>query len=177
MAESNQADSVTIVWVFKKSAVEHNFGTNYVQQPRFHSPWCNGYRRRGGARSVMVIVIGNGYGDMSSNPWTRLMAFHKALIPVGKVWIQLFTLQLWVNSRADWILQPVVRQLVKEKENSEFKPVKLRLKIDLCVISCLSGGVGKYIYIYISHLVAGCKETNVPCEWRKLRSEKWLFLK
>ena len=34
--------------------------------------------------------------------WTRLIAFHIALIPLGKVWIQLFSL-----------------------------PVKLRLKIDL----------------------------------------------
>ena len=32
--------------------------------------------------------------------------FYIALIPMGKVWIQLFSLQLWVNSRADWVLQP-----------------------------------------------------------------------
>ena len=38
--------------------------------------------------------------------WTRLIAFHIALIPLGKVWIQLFSLQLWVNSRADWVLRP-----------------------------------------------------------------------
>ena len=37
--------------------------------------------------------------------WTRLIAFHIALIPLGKVWIQLFSLQLWVNSRVDY-LQP-----------------------------------------------------------------------
>ena len=43
-------------------------------------PWCHGYRHR---------------------KWTRLIAFHIALIPLGKVWIQLFSLQLWVNSRAD----------------------------------------------------------------------------
>ena len=30
-----------------------------------------------------------------------MVAFHIALIPLGKVWIQLFSLQLWVNSRAD----------------------------------------------------------------------------
>ena len=53
----------------------------------------------GGARGVMVIVAGNGHGDTSSNP--GLIAFHIALIPLGKVWIQLFSLQLWVNSRAD----------------------------------------------------------------------------
>ena len=36
--------------------------------------------------------------------WTRLIAFHIALIPLGKVWIQLFSLQLWVNSRVDWVI-------------------------------------------------------------------------
>ena len=38
----------------------------------------------------------------------------------------------------------LVRQLVLEKENSEFKPVKLCLKNWPCVISYPSGGVGKY---------------------------------
>ena len=53
----------------------------------------------GGARGVMVIVAGIGHSDTSSNP--GLIAFHIALIPLGKVWIQLFSLQLWVNSWAD----------------------------------------------------------------------------
>ena len=35
-------------------------------------PWCND----GGARGVMIIVIGNGHGDI---------AFHIALISLGKV--------------------------------------------------------------------------------------------
>ena len=47
----------------------------------------------GGARGLMVIVAGIGHGDTSSNP--GLIAFHIALIPLGKVWIQLFSLQLW----------------------------------------------------------------------------------
>ena len=59
-----------------------------------------------GARGVMVIIVGNGHGKTSSKSWTRLLAFHIVLIPLGKVWIQLFSLQLWVNSRADWFLQP-----------------------------------------------------------------------
>ena len=49
----------------------------------------------GGARGVMVIVVGIGHDD------TRVIAFHIALIPLGKVWIQLFSLQIWVNSRTD----------------------------------------------------------------------------
>ena len=36
----------------------------------------------GGARSVMVIVVGNGHEFKS---WTRLCAFHIALIPLGKI--------------------------------------------------------------------------------------------
>ena len=50
-----------------------------------------------GACDVMVIVVGNGYGNTSSKYWMRLIAFHIALIPLGKVWIQLFSLQLWVG--------------------------------------------------------------------------------
>ena len=38
----------------------------------------------GGACGVMVIVVGNGHGDTSSNPG-RDIAFHIALIPLGKV--------------------------------------------------------------------------------------------
>ena len=52
-------------------------------------PWCNGYRRR----------IWTRRHEFKS--WTWLIAFHIGLIPLGKVWIQIFSLQLWVNSRAD----------------------------------------------------------------------------
>ena len=41
---------------------------------------------------------------MSSKSWTRLFAFHIMLIPLGKIQILLFSLQLWVNSRAHWAL-------------------------------------------------------------------------
>ena len=52
-------------------------------------PWCNGYRHRKWTR----------WHEFKS--WTRMIAFHIALIPLRKVWIQLFSLQLWVNSRTD----------------------------------------------------------------------------
>ena len=57
-------------------------------------PWCNCYRRRKWTRRHEF------------KSWTRLIAFPIALIPLGKVWIQIFSLQLWVNSRTDWVLQP-----------------------------------------------------------------------
>ena len=52
-------------------------------------PWCNGYHYRKWTRRHEF------------KSWTRLIVFHIALIPLGKVWIQLFSLQLWVNSRVD----------------------------------------------------------------------------
>ena len=51
-----------------------------------------------GARGVMVIVAENWTRRHEFKSWTRLIAFHIALIPLG---IQLFSLQLRVNSRAD----------------------------------------------------------------------------
>ncbi len=54
--------------------------------PAFAQP-CVGVHKStslsGGARGVMVIVAGIGHGDTSSNP--GLIAFHIALIPLGKV--------------------------------------------------------------------------------------------
>ena len=39
----------------------------------------------GGARGVIVIVVGNDHGDSSSNPGRDSLHFHIALIPLGKV--------------------------------------------------------------------------------------------
>ena len=57
-------------------------------------PWCSRYRRRKWTWRHEFKF------------WTTLIAFYIALIPLGKVWIQLFSLQLWVNCRADYVLQP-----------------------------------------------------------------------
>ena len=57
-------------------------------------PWCNGCRCRKWTQRHEF------------KSWTRLIAFHISLIPLVNVWIQLFSLQLWVNSRTDWVLQP-----------------------------------------------------------------------
>ena len=68
----------------------------------YHNKFTYLYRARG----VIAIVVGNTTRRHEFKSWTRLIAFHIALIPLGKVWIQLFSLQLWINSRADWVLQP-----------------------------------------------------------------------
>ena len=64
--------------------------TYQTRDPFWRCPWCSCYRRRKWTRRH----------EFKSR--TRLIAFHIALIPLGKVWIQLFSLQLWVNSRTDW---------------------------------------------------------------------------
>ena len=65
---------------------------------------CVCVSHNGGVRGVMVTDVGNEHGDASPNP--ILFVFRVALILLGKVWIQLFSLQLWVNSRAGCFLWP-----------------------------------------------------------------------
>ena len=54
---------------------------NDIKMSCWRCPWCNGYRRRKWTRR------------REFKSWTRLIAFTTALIPLGKVWIQLFSLQ------------------------------------------------------------------------------------
>ena len=64
--------------------------------------------------------------------WTRLFAFHRALIPLVKVWIQLFSLRLCVNSRAGCF--------IKLWCDNWSKKAKLRLKLTLCHILLVRRG-------------------------------------
>ena len=84
-----------------------------------------------GDRGIIVIVVGRWIRRPKFKTWMRLITFHIVLIHLKKVWIQLFSLQLWINSKTDWIFEILVRQPVLEKENTEFKTVKFRLRIDL----------------------------------------------
>ena len=54
---------------------------------------------------VMDTVVGNGHHEPSSNPGWDWLHFHKAPILLRKVWIQLFSIQLWLISRADLVLK------------------------------------------------------------------------
>ena len=49
--------------------------------------------------SLRVVIVPS---HLSHHEWKQLLAFHIVLIILGKVHIQLFSLQLWVNSRANW---------------------------------------------------------------------------
>ena len=58
---------------------------NLISIDKVRCPWCNGYCRR------------KWTWRHEFKSWMRLIAFHITLIPLGKVWIQLFSLQLWVK--------------------------------------------------------------------------------
>ena len=81
----------------------------------------------------MVIVRGNEHGV------PRLFPFNITLIPLGKTLIRLFSLQLWINSRAARAFYMATD--LREKY-TEFQTAKFRLKIDLVPHLAFSGGVG-----------------------------------
>ena len=114
------------LWKNRGSPKEHEQNAKKMQIIYLGYPWYNGYCRR-------KWTLRHEF-----NSWTWLIAFHIALIPLGKVWIQLFSLQLWVNSRADYVLQPWRRN------SSRNSNLLNSAKTWLCVISCPSGGVSKY---------------------------------
>ena len=59
---------------------KHVYQIYFIINLGWRCPWCNGYRRRNWTRRHEF------------KSWTRLIAFHIALIPLGKVLIQLFSL-------------------------------------------------------------------------------------
>ena len=74
----------SLVWFVSTSTSEN------CMHHIFLDCFCCVHMTFGGGRDVMVIVVGIGHDDTSSNP--GLIALHIALIPLGKVWIQLFSL-------------------------------------------------------------------------------------
>ena len=51
--------------------------------------WCDSYCRKKWTQRTAI------------KPRMRLIVFHMALVPLRNVWIQLFSLQLWIHSRVD----------------------------------------------------------------------------
>ena len=89
--------------------------------------WCWCYCRRKWIRRI------------KSKSWTRLFAFHIVSIPLAKLCIQLFSLQRQLNSRIDWLFN---------LDMTIWHGRKLALKNWPCVVSCLYGGICKYIWAY-----------------------------
>ena len=68
--------------------------------------------------------------------WTRMFPFHIALTPLGKVWIQLFSSQLWVNSREDCTVWPCDGNQSRRRKTSNSKCCT-SIKYGPCFVSCL----------------------------------------
>ena len=79
----------TYTHLFPHSLSPHTHTHTHIIDMYICCSWCNSYRRRKWTRRHEF------------KSWARLIAFNIALIPLRKVRIQLFPLQLWVNSRAD----------------------------------------------------------------------------
>ena len=90
----------------------------------------------------MVIVVGNGHGDKSSNPGHSTNTLGKGMNPI-------ILPPAMVKQQDRLGSLALVKQLVWEKENSEFKPVKLRLKIDPVSYPARAEGLVNRIYIYV----------------------------
>ena len=94
-----------------------------------------------GAHSVIVIVIGNRHSDPSSYSRQGSFAFYIALMLFRTIHLQLFSLQLCVDSRADWVLQPQYGNQSRRKSlNSNL--LNFGKKNLPCVVSCLCREVG-----------------------------------
>ena len=90
-------------------------------------PWCNGYRRNGYRRRKWTR-------RHEFKSWTRLIAFHIALIPLGKLRIQLFSLQLWINIKTEWVLQTWWGNKSRRRKTLNSNLLNSASKLTLCHI-------------------------------------------
>ena len=83
-------------------ACSKDWTSNHQMIVSFEAQGTNAYNRYTvGARGGNVYRRRKWTRRYEFKSWIRLIAFDIAPISLGKVWIQLFSLQLWVNSRAD----------------------------------------------------------------------------
>ena len=104
----------------------------------------------------MVIADGKGHDGSSSNPGGGCLLFI-ALILLGKVRIQLFSLQLWVNSGADSLVSS--RNFRQWSRRPEFSP-RSRHTNDFKNATW---------YLLAYHLIPPC----LPCNIRYVSRVKW----
>ena len=98
-------------WTWEEYSFTMGGGVSHKRQRRWetHPSWKPDWTwpsRNLSRRTFQKTWSLSGQRRHEFKSWTRLIAFHIALITLEKVWIQLFSLQLWVNSRAGEVLQP-----------------------------------------------------------------------
>ena len=91
--------------------------------------------------SYFVVIF---YFSRSSG--TRLIEFYIALIPFEKIWIQWFSLKLWLNSRVEWFLQLWLGNQSRRRITQNSNLSNSALKNWLRVASCLCESVHEYLH-------------------------------
>ena len=100
--------------------------------------------------------------------WTRLFAFHIALILFKKVWIQVYSLHLWRASGTVWVLSPWHGNRSRRRKTLYSNLLNSIIKLTLChtLLNWRAGiYLQMYIYIYILWKIKGRKEGNCSCVW------------
>ena len=98
------------------------------------------------ACDVMAIIKGNEIGKQSSIPRQGCLCFNFTLIPLGKAWLHLFSLQQQGNSRADRVFSPWYGNQSRRRKNFKFKSA---VKVNPVLYPAQRSGVGKIIIIII----------------------------
>ena len=86
-------------WQNNKLTLINRFNRKYMILKWRHL-WCNHYCYK----KTKQIKIKKMDSTSRVPSWTRQFAFHIVLILFRKVSIKVFSLQLWVNNRADWVI-------------------------------------------------------------------------
>ena len=84
LKDSLNRDAIFVLYSGEPNVLQY-FGNVRHNSIKGRCPWCNGHRLRKWARRHVF------------KSWTILIASYVALIPLEKVRIQLFSLQLWLN--------------------------------------------------------------------------------
>ena len=130
-------------------------------------------------RIVMVIWL----SSYKMNTATRVQihgrgcfVFHKALIPLEKAWIQLFSYQLWVNSRADWALHPWYGNQSRKRKTLNSN-LLTSIENDLIPHSARGEGLDWYIYILwdVASMIFSIWLVALKKSWKQHRRKKELY--
>ena len=99
--------------------------------------------RYGHACNVTVIVVENGHGDRR----VQIPA------PLEKIWIQLISFQLWVNSKAGWVLEPLYGNMAWERITHNSNLFHLKKRMFSCHLLMCQLFVNTYVPLFSLKLI------------------------
>ena len=99
----SRSDFMRVEFALWSKAQILSFRIGFILSCYRRRSWCDDYRRRKFTRLLEFKT------------WTRLFAFHIALITLGKVWILLFFLQLCIDRRTELLFEIDIVTSLKKK--------------------------------------------------------------